>query len=660
MLQERLWRLQGMETCGDSTLTVEDFVTKMRHLINLEHEAEKNESRQVLERTSEGIAASKGFVLLNLRVQDMDGGLLGKTLLTLSRNKGNENDDNSLPPHKFSQHDIVNIKPNRNEKGQQFHVEGVVYRLSDSAITISIDDFPDDDLICVPLKVEKVANYLTYKRLSDTLTLLEKAHHENPVCAVLFDRKRPSFNDSIDFTPLNKNLDSSQIEAVKLALQAQELALIHGPPGTGKTTTLVEYISQEVIRGKRVLACAGSNIAIDNIVEGLSKVTLPSSKPIDVVRLGHPARLLPETLKFSLDYKVLHSDEAGLAKDCREEIKQLNKRLLRLKNKDYEERRDIRREIRHLCKEERQRQKSAVDRALSNARVICCTLSGAASFQISKVPIFDVVVIDEAAQSTEPSCWGAILRGKKCVLAGDHLQLPPTVLSNEAARNGLSNTLFERAQSLWGNETSKMLSVQYRMNAIIMQWSSDELYNSGVHAHHSVASHTLNDEGARTTVPVLLFIDTAGCDMEEQRDEDCDSLSNAEEAEIAMKHVKTLCNSGIDMANIGIITPYSAQVNLLRSLRNSMLGPELEISTVDGFQGREKDAIVISMVRSNTNNEVGFLKDYRRMNVAITRAKKHCTLIGDSETISADKFLDRLVYYFQENGEYESAESYRS
>jgi superfamily I DNA and/or RNA helicase len=649
-----------MESCGDCrSSTVEDFVTKMRHLIDLEHEAEKKESQQVLERTSDGVAASKGFVLLNLRVQDMDGGLLGKTLLTLSRNKGNENDDNPLPPHKFSQHDIVHIQPNKSEKGRQFRVEGVVYRLSDSTITISIDDFPDDDLIYVPLKVEKIANYLTYKRLSDTLTLLEKAHHENPVCAVLFERKRPSFNDSIDFIPLNKNLDSSQKEAVKKSLQAQELALIHGPPGTGKTTTLVEYISQEVIRGKRVLACTGSNIAIDNIVEGLSKVTLPSSKSIDVVRLGHPARLLPETLKFSLDYKVLHSDEAGLAQDCRKEIKQLNKRLLRLKSKDYEERRDIRREIRHLCKEERQRQKSAVDRALSNAHVISCTLSGAASFQLSKVPVFDVIVIDEAAQSTEPSCWGAILRGKKCVLAGDHLQLPPTILSDEAARKGLSNTMFERAQSLWGNEISQMLSVQYRMNAIIMQWSSDELYNSGVYAHHSVASHTLNGEGARTSVPVLLFIDTAGCNMEEQRDEDCDSLSNAEEAEIAMKHVETLCNSGIDTAKIGIITPYSAQVNLLRSLRNSMFGPELEISTVDGFQGREKDAIIISMVRSNTHNEVGFLKDCRRMNVAITRAKKHCAIIGDSETISSDKFLDRLVYYFQENGEYESAESYR-
>lgn len=371
--------------------------------------------------------------------------------------------------------------------------------------------------------------------------------------------------------------------------------------------------------------------------------------------------MLPQVLEVALEYKVLHSDQSKLARECRDEVKQLNRRMLKLTSrKDRDERRQVRQEIRYLYKEEKKRQRAAVDRCLEQSQVVACTLSGAAAFQVSKLPLFDVVVIDEAAQSTEPACWSALLRGKRCVLGGDHLQLPPTIISNKAAKRGLSVTLFERLHALHGSQIGQMLVTQYRMNEKIMAWSSKEMYDGKLLAADEVADATLDH------LPVLLFIDTAGCDMEEQREEDGESLRNPGEAEVIMKYVSRLASSGVPLASIGVITPYSAQVNLLRSLRNDeedrwgfgAAARELEVSTVDGFQGREKEVVVISMVRSGANRQVGFLSENRRMNVAITRAKKHVVLVGDSETISSDKFLGRLVAYFDEHAEYDSAGSF--
>ena len=429
----------------------------------------------------------------------------------------------------------------------------------------------------------------------------------------------------------------------------------------------VEYIAQEVLRGSRVLACAASNIAVDNLVEKLSQIHTLRSKKMNIIRVGHPARLLPEILSHSLDHKILYSDDSSLARDCRNEIKSLNQKMMKLDRRKHMERREIKARIRDLSKEERRRQKMAIDRAMDGANVVCCTLSTAAASQIKKLPIFDIVVIDEAGQATEPACWTALLKGRKAVLAGDHLQLPPTVLSQKAARNGLAMTLFERIQKLWGTEVSKMLLTQYRMNSKIMSWSSTQMYDSALIAHESVSDQTLHHllipnaqskEPQPYKFPVLLYIDTAGCDMEEENEEDGNSIRNPGEADLVFTHVQALLSAGVGIQDIGIITPYSAQVALLRSIRNEMFKQDLEIGTIDGFQGREKEAIIISMVRSNDNKEVGFLSDERRMNVAITRAKRHCVLIGDSETISSNDFLNNLLEHFQDYGDYESAASY--
>jgi len=764
-------RVGKLITPGKRT-DLSQFISSMEALVELERRAEVTAAEESLSSASPEQAQAKGRALLNLRLEGAEGGLLGRTLLTVVRNKLGSSGEETLPPHKFSPHDIVRIRAakgagdsNSADGGNAAGVlaQGVVHRVRETSITVAVDDYPEDGLD-VPLKLEKLANEVTYDRLKLALKSLNAVGNDgqrpaSPLVDVLFHGNEPQFNKTSmnrskilesevaeaaatavnkkgQWKPYNSNLDDSQIAAVDLALSAVDIALIQGPPGTGKTTTVVEIIMQEVARGSRVLACAASNIAVDNLVERLSAQKLSASsssrsgsggsgsnkgglgggkagssrysKGINIVRVGHPARLLPAVLDSSLEAKVLRSDDSALAKDCRKEIKDLNARIIKLGRRDRAERTAIRKELRQLAKEERQRQQKAITAVLNNASVICATLTGVGSRQLENLPPFDVVVIDEAAQALEPACWAALLRGRRAILAGDHLQLPPTVTSEEAAKKGLSLTLFERAHSLWGGTAAVMLTVQYRMNVSIMNWSSEEMYGGKITAHTSVAGHTLQDlislpvaMGTPTTtgsadsggskitetglkrntednngygdvLPVLLLIDTAGCEMEEALEVGGESKLNRGEAEVAIAHVQRLLRSGMKPSKIGIITPYAAQLGALRELRSEKLklpqsgngtgtgesAQAVEISTVDGFQGREKEAIIISMVRSNTSGEVGFLADNRRMNVAVTRARRQCVLVCDSDTVKNDPFLKRLVEYFEENGEYSSAAEY--
>ncbi|XP_039066578.1 DNA-binding protein SMUBP-2-like isoform X2 [Hibiscus syriacus] len=577
---------------------------------------------------------------------------MGKTLLEFHSTKGDV-----LPAHKFGTHDVVVLKPNKAVLGSPSLGQGVVYRLKDSSITVAFDDVPEDGLNS-PLRLEKVANEVTYRRMKDALITLSKGVLTGPAAdlvPVLFGERQPTVSKkgTVTFTPFNKNLDHSQKDAILKALSSKDVFLLHGPPGTGKTTTVVEIILQEVKRGSKILACAASNIAVDNIVERLA------THRVKIVRLGHPARLLPQVLDSALDAKVLRGDNSSLANDIRKEMKALNGKLL--KTKDRNTRRDIQKELRTLSKEERKRQQLAVIDVIKEADVILTTLTGACSRKLDNTT-FDLVIIDEAAQALEIACWMALLKGSRCILAGDHLQLPPTIQSVEAERKGLGRTLFERLADQYGDEVMSMLTVQYRMHELIMNWSSKELYNSKVKAHSSVAAHTLFDlenvKKSSSTEPTLLLVDTTGCDMEEKKDEE-ESTLNEGEAEVSISHAKRLVQAGVLASDIGIITPYAAQVVLLKMLRsNEDKLKNMEISTVDGFQGREKEAIIISMVRSNSKKEVGFLSDRRRMNVAVTRARRQCCVVCDTETVSIDGFLKRLVEYFEEHGEYLSASEY--
>ncbi|KAG4913004.1 hypothetical protein AAZX31_19G128600 [Glycine max] len=636
-----------------SPLSLEQFISITAPLLDLEKEAEISSSIATGASRNLDTAQKRGSTILNLKCVDVQTGLMGKSLIEFQSTKGDV-----LPAHKFGTHDVVVLKLNKADLGSPALGQGVVYRLKDSSITVAFDDIPEDGLNS-PLRLEKVANEVTYRRMKDALIQLSKGVHKGPasdLIPVLFGERPPAVSKKdVSFTPFNKNLDHSQKEAVSKALSSKNVFLLHGPPGTGKTTTVVEIILQEVKRGSKILACAASNIAVDNIVERL----VPHR--VKLVRLGHPARLLPQVLDSALDAQVLRGDNSGLANDIRKEMKALNGKLL--KTKDRNTRKDIQRELRTLSKEERKRQQLAVTDVLKSADVILTTLIGAFSKKLDSTS-FDLVIIDEAAQALEIACWIPLLKGSRCVLAGDHLQLPPTIQSVEAEKKGLGRTLFERLAEVYGDEITSMLTVQYRMHELIMDWSSKELYNSKIKAHPSVTAHMLYDlEGVKRTTstePTLLLIDTAGCDMEEKKDEE-DSTFNEGEAEVTVAHAKRLVQSGVIPSDIGIITPYAAQVVLLKMLKNKEDRlKDVEISTVDGFQGREKEAIIISMVRSNSKKEVGFLSDHRRMNVAVTRSRRQCCLVSDTETVSGDGFLKRLIEYFEEHGEYLSASEYQN
>ncbi|XP_016565073.1 DNA-binding protein SMUBP-2 isoform X9 [Capsicum annuum] len=575
---------------SSSAITKEQFVSTMTPLIDLEKGAELSVSMCSAETRSLDSAQKKGSTILNLKCVDVQTGLMGKTLLEFQSNKGD-----ILPPHKFGTHDIVVLKPSKAVLGCPALGQGVVYRLK-----------------------------VTYRRMKDTLIQLSKGVLKGPasnLVPVLFGERQPTMSKKdVNFTPLNRNLDHSQ----------------------------------EVERGSKILACAASNIAVDNIVERL----VPHR--VKLVRLGHPARMLPQVLDSALDAQVLRGDNSALANDIRKEMKALNGKLL--KAKDRNAKRDIRRELKSLSREERKRQQLAVADVIKNADVVLTTLTGALTKKLDGLS-FDVIIIDEAAQALEIACWIALLKGSRCILAGDHLQLPPTIQSVEAEKKGLGKTLFERLADLYGDEIMSMLTVQYRMHELIMNWSSGELYENKIEAHSSVASHMLyhleDVKKSPSTENALLLIDTAGCDMEEKKDEE-DSTLNEGEAEVAIVHAKRLVESGVQASDIGLITPYAAQmvvqVVFLKTLKSYVEKlKEMEISTVDGFQGREKEAIIISMVRSNSKKEVGFLSDRRRMNVAVTRARRQCCLVCDTETVSGDKFLKRLIEYFEEHGEYLSA-----
>lgn len=643
----------GKTKKSSSPLSLEQFVSITTPLLDLEKEAEITASISTGASRNLETAQKRGSTILNLKCVDAQTGLMGKTLLEFQSTKGDV-----LPAHKFGTHDVVVLKPNKADLGSPALGQGVVYRLKDSSITVAFDDIPEDGLNG-PLRLEKVANEVTYRRMKDALVQLSKGVQKGPAAdlvPVLFGERPPTVaKKDVKFTPFNSNLDQSQKDAISKALSSKNVFLLHGPPGTGKTTTVVELILQEVKRGSKILACAASNIAVDNIVERL----VPHR--VKLVRLGHPARLLPQVLESALDAQVLRGDNSALASDIRKEMKALNGKLL--KTKDKSTKREIQKELRTLSKEERKRQQLAVTDVIAKADVVLTTLTGAFSHKLNNTS-FDLVIIDEAAQALEIACWIALLKGSRCILAGDHLQLPPTIQSAEAERKGLGRTLFERLATMYGDEVVSMLTVQYRMHELIMNWSSEELYSSKIKAHSSVAAHKLFDlEGVKktsSTEPTLLLIDIAGCDMEEKKDEE-ESTMNEGEAEIAMAHAKRLVRSGVQPSDIGIITPYAAQVVLLKMLKsNEDKLKDMEISTVDGFQGREKEAIIISMVRSNSKKEVGFLSDRRRMNVAVTRARRQCCLVCDTETVSGDGFLKRLIEYFEEHGEYLSASEYQN
>ncbi|XP_016068953.1 PREDICTED: DNA-binding protein SMUBP-2 [Miniopterus natalensis] len=598
---------------------------------------------------------SRGVCLLKLQVSSQRTGLYGQLLVTFEPRRGAS--AGVLPSNSFSSGDIVGL----HDEGGQL-ATGILTRITQKSVTVAFDQSCDFQLSLDrenSYRLLKLANDVTYKRLKKALIALRK-YHTGPALSlieVLFGDAAPSPASDIQVpTFYNASLDASQKEAVLFALSQKELAIIHGPPGTGKTTTLVEIIIQAVKQGLKVLCCAPSNIAVDNLVEHLAR----SGRR--VLRLGHPARLLESIQHHSLDAVLARSDGAQIVADIRRDIDQVSVKIK--KTQDKRERSNFRDEIRLLRKELKEREDAAMRESLTAADVVLATNTGASSdgpLKLLPDGYFDLVVIDECAQALEASCWVPLLKASKCVLAGDHKQLPPTIVSPKAAQAGLSLSLMERLADGCGAEAVRMLMVQYRMHQAIARWASEALYHGQLMAHPSVAEHLLRDlpgvAATEETCLPLLLVDTAGCGLSELEGEDDQSKGNPGEVRLVSLHIQALVDAGVQERDIAVITPYNLQVDLLRQSL-ALRHPELEIKSVDGFQGREKEAVVLSFVRSNRRGEVGFLAEDRRINVAVTRARRHVAIVCDSHTVSNHAFLKTLVVYFTQHGEVRTAFEY--
>jgi len=461
---------------------------------------------------------------------------------------------------------------------------------------------------------------------------------------------RPSLLHWVD-----RGLNPPQQEAIYMALCAEHVALIHGPPGTGKTRTLVEFILQSIRRGERVLATAASNTAVDNLAERLVNAG------ISVVRLGHPARVSARIEAHTMDALLEKEEDFALASRWMREVREIRNRIERKISRGElprAERLTLKEEARALMNDARRQLKGAQEAILDRSQVICATAAGADSGLLGKRR-FDTVVLDEATQAVDPMALVALSRARRVVMAGDPMQLPPTVIDLEAERAGLGETLFARMYAQKRDSMLTMLTIQYRMNETIMSFPSKQLYGGALIAADKNRDHRLEDLDGVASDPLrphpLMFLDTAGTGWNELNAQDDPSIANPEQAARVAAEVARLLGRGLQPTDIAVITPYYAQVRQLRALLSASHHQGLEIDTVDGFQGREKEAVIVDLVRSNEDGQIGFLKDIRRMNVALTRAKRFLLVVGDSATLGAEPFYQAFLQYAQDVGGWFSA-----
>ncbi len=454
--------------------------------------------------------------------------------------------------------------------------------------------------------------------------LFEQLHGDIPAAINL-----PAENiSSLSFS--NRHLNESQQKAIAAITQNENIIIVHGPPGTGKTTTLIEAIAQLIKAGEKVLVSAPSNTAVDNIARGLIK------QGLNVLRVGNTSKV-DETL-------FMHTPEGRLGNGRQQkEIKALKiraeefrKMALKYKKRfgkaEREQRNLLFKEVKNIRTEIKKLQAYNEEKLYTEANVIAGTPIGLYDAKINKL-VFHTLVIDEAGQCIEPLAWCIFPLAQKYVLAGDHLQLPPTVLSNEAARLGFNKSVLEAA--IENIKNIFLLNTQYRMREAIAGFSGNHFYNGLL----LTAAHLVN------TGTHISFIDTAGSGFNEVRGNDGMSLQNKGELQIVQKLIEM---ESLEPLKTAFISPYSGQAGAAKEV----LPKELRISTIDSFQGQEKEIIILSLVRSNDEGDIGFLKDYRRMNVAITRAKEQLFVIGDSATIGADPFYNAFLSYIEKHGSY--------
>jgi superfamily I DNA and/or RNA helicase len=573
-----------------------------------------------------------------------------------------ERTTNHNEPHQFSGGKIAALFSNTHQDATPINGTIKVINPNKLRLTLSIDELPDwcDD---GKLGINLLFDENSYKEMNIALdkVINAKGNRLATLRDVLYNTKAPNFENQKHEINI-PSLNASQNEAVNKILQAQDVAIIHGPPGTGKTTTLVEAIAQVLKTEKQVLVCSSSNTAVDILTEKLHRAK------VNVLRLGNPARISDEVLINTLDAKVAahqsYKDLKAYRKTAEEYFRMVGKYKRTFGKSDREQRQLLYQEARKILNEARVLEDYITYEQFDKAQVICCTPVVSAN-RMMRDKQFTTVFIDEAAQALEPMCWIPISRSNRVIFAGDHFQLPPTVKSKKAEAEGLKETLFEQAMQIEG--ISVMLNTQYRMHEHIMNFSNQQFYGGNLIADTSVKSILLsNNEENIFLSKALSFIDTAGCGFNEITNPESLSIANPEEAVLLLKHLRLLLAEFTENVKatkditVGIISPYKEQVQYLtqliaadEELQNAPA--KIVVKTIDGFQGQERDIIYISLVRSNDTKEIGFLNDIRRMNVALTRARQRLVVVGDSATLANHPFYNAFIDYSESIGAYQSA-----
>lgn len=614
------------------------YFAQLQRWLAMEGEAERQRmaDRRQLQRS--GDAERTGETIVNLQLADHRTGLAGRVLLDLVKANADR-----LPMNRLKVGSPVVLSANDDPSDDG--LPGVISRRTSTTIQVALDRWPEGERFRLDLSPDESTRRRQLAAMAAVRNLTGAAGRLRDC---LLGEHPPRF-DQPPQVAFASELNPPQQAAVRFALAARDVAIIHGPPGTGKTTTLAEVIYQAVQAGQRVLACAPSNTAVDNLLERLV-ARMPS-----VVRVGHPARVFEALRGHTLDELVEADRMSQVVRDMWRDVDELMRAAAKpSRSRDANrERGELYAEAGRLRQEARALERNTIRSVIDSADVICTTTT--IDEELLGDRRFDLVVVDEACQCTEPTIWQAMLRAERLILAGDHCQLPPTVVSTEAAREGFSRSTMERLIEHFGQQVYQRLVVQYRMHETIMNFSSEQFYDGQLIADASVRSHTLADlvehKELAGQLPIIEFWDTAGAEWHEELERHGQSKCNPREATWVIQQVQQLLDLGLEPSQIAVIAPYAAQVRLLR---NRLQVDGLEIDTVDGFQGREKEAVVLCFVRSNTISEIGFLADTRRTNVALTRAKRLLRVIGDSATLAIDPFYRELIDYFEQHDAYHS------
>lgn len=629
-----------------------DYFVELLSALKSEREADRNQFASYIQSSSINERRNSGASWYPIAIRDSEIGRGDYLTVELERTT-----------HKDIIHQLrfgASARMFSNHNSQEDFIDGIIsWQYGDKLkLTLRVDELPDwcDN---GKLGIDLLFDEYSYKEMEDALNYANKkveAKEASDLIKVLIGEKNPQFDNYNSFDSNLEKLNDEQKNALQKAISANEISIVHGPPGTGKTTTLVNIIKNIIQQEEQnILVTAPSNTAVDLLCEKLSK------EGLNVLRIGNPIRVSEELQQLTLDQKMM-------IHPTMKEIKRLKKQASEYKNLAHKYKRNI-------GKSEREQRKALFDEAhkimkdvdkmeqyiindlIENAQIIAATLVGAAHHSIRHLK-YKTLVIDEAGQTLEPACWIPILKAEKLIMAGDHCQLPATFKATDSEARILNRTLLERIVDKIPNAVV-MLKEQYRMHENIMKFPSLEFYKNELVAHHSVASNLLFEGD----IP-FHFIDTAGCGFDEKLDDK--SVCNPEEAKLTIQHLLHYLNGlnkqifSENFPTIGIIAPYRKQVEELKDqiAHQEALKPYLaniSVNTVDSFQGQERNIIYISMTRSNKDETIGFLSETRRMNVAMTRAKNKLVIIGDSATLSQFDFYDRMIIHSQNINGYSSA-----